>query len=78
MKNLMVVALFLVFGLCSCGTDHSKQNTTESAKTSVPEKAEIKTDTLNTAVFVCPMDPEITGKEGDKCSKCGMALVLKK
>jgi len=24
--------------------------------------------------FSCPMHPEITGKEGDKCSKCGMFL----
>ena len=24
--------------------------------------------------FACPMHPEITGHEGDKCSKCGMNL----
>ncbi|HNP96880.1 MAG TPA: heavy metal-binding domain-containing protein [Cyclobacteriaceae bacterium] len=24
--------------------------------------------------FACPMHPEITGKDGDKCSKCGMKL----
>jgi heavy metal-binding protein len=27
------------------------------------------------ATFACSMHPEITGKEGDKCSICGMALV---
>ncbi len=26
------------------------------------------------AVYICPMHPEITGKTGDKCSKCGMDL----
>mgnify|MGYP000501127602 CR=1 FL=1 len=26
-------------------------------------------------IFACPMHPEVTGKEGDKCSKCGMKLV---
>ena len=26
------------------------------------------------AVYACTMHPEITGKAGDKCSKCGMAL----
>lgn len=26
------------------------------------------------SVYVCPMHSEITGKEGDKCSKCGMDL----
>lgn len=29
-------------------------------------------------VYACPMHPEITGKEGDKCSKCGMDLEVVK
>ena len=29
------------------------------------------------AAYVCPMHPEITGKEGDSCSKCHMKLVKK-
>lgn len=24
--------------------------------------------------YACPMHPEVTGKEGEKCSKCGMKL----
>ena len=24
--------------------------------------------------FACPMHPEVTGKDGDTCSKCGMKL----
>lgn len=32
-----------------------------------------KADSTATA-YACPMHPEITGKEGDKCSKCGMKL----
>lgn len=27
------------------------------------------------SIFTCPMHPEVTGKEGEKCSKCGMDLV---
>jgi len=26
--------------------------------------------------YTCPMHPEVTGKEGDKCSKCGMELEM--
>ena len=26
------------------------------------------------SVYACPMHPEVTGKQGDKCSKCGMVL----
>lgn len=25
-------------------------------------------------IFACPMHPEVTGKQGDKCTKCGMDL----
>ena len=32
-------------------------------------------DASMAATFACPMHPEITGKEGEKCSKCGMDLV---
>lgn len=27
-----------------------------------------------TAMFSCPMHPEVQGKKGDKCSECGMEL----
>lgn len=33
-----------------------------------------KTEEVAEAVYACPMHPEETGKEGDTCSKCGMAL----
>lgn len=28
--------------------------------------------------YACPMHPEVTGKDGDKCSKCGMKLEMVK
>lgn len=28
----------------------------------------------NQMVYACPMHPEVTGKAGDTCSKCGMKL----
>ena len=33
-------------------------------------------DTTETS-YTCPMHPEVTGKQGDKCPKCGMALTRK-
>ena len=33
-----------------------------------------KTEEVAEVVYACPMHPEVTGKEGDSCSKCGMAL----
>lgn len=38
---------------------------------------EMKMDSTKMA-YVCPMHPEEIGKEGDKCSKCGMNLAAMK
>lgn len=80
MKNVLIAILFLTLGLMACGEDHSKHNA-EEAKITMPvsTETEVKTDTTNHVhTFACPMHPEVTGKEGDKCPKCGMALEHKK
>ncbi|MEQ8304861.1 MAG: heavy metal-binding domain-containing protein [Cyclobacteriaceae bacterium] len=33
-----------------------------------------KTEEVAEAAWSCPMHPEVTGKEGDSCNQCGMAL----
>lgn len=33
-----------------------------------------KTEEVAEVVFACPMHPEVTGKEGETCNQCGMAL----
>ena len=34
-------------------------------------------DESASAVYACPMNPEVTSDKPGKCSKCGMALVKK-
>ncbi len=51
--------------MSSCGSATQKETETQEQH-----------DMEMTAKASCPMHPEITGEEGDKCSKCGMALVL--
>ena len=76
MKNCILVLTLLIFVACQ---DSKPKETTQSVATPTNEmKSGVKADTLKAAVYACPMDPEITGKKGDKCSKCGMALVEKK
>lgn len=58
--------------LISCGNLRS----TESDSTEQHNMDGHEHDNMAEATFACPMHPEITGKEGDKCSKCGMTLVL--
>lgn len=81
MKNVLIAILFLTLGLMACGTDHSKHDHSDEAKTTTPTtEAEVKTDTTkHVHAYVCPMHPEVTSdKEGEKCPKCGMALEHKK
>jgi hypothetical protein len=66
MKNTIVVLLIMTLGLVSCN-----QKSNEKA-------SETKAETEDTThVYACPMHPEITGKKGDTCSKCGMELTEK-
>lgn len=32
--------------------------------------------TYQEGMYSCSMHPEVTGKKGDKCSKCGMDLTV--
>lgn len=57
--------------LISCGSGSQK----DSDVSEQHDMGNDKDGTSTAATFACPMHPEITGKEGDKCSKCGMDLV---
>ena len=63
-----VIGILMVVALIST-TISCKDNKQEEQKEEMHnEMSEHET------VYACPMHPEITGKEGDKCSKCGMDL----
>jgi hypothetical protein len=72
MKNILILLAFLSFIACQ---NHKPQEATQTAMPAATEAKTVKADTLQARTYSCPMHPEITGKEGDKCSKCGMALV---
>ena len=51
----------------------------DPTKNQIIMESELKTKSESTGtLYACPMHPEITGKKGDKCSKCGMPLELVK
>lgn len=56
------------FTSCNNGSGETKTLTTDSTKTGAT--AEHSSD----HIYACPMHPEVTGKEGDECPKCGMKL----
>ena len=76
MKNSLIVFVLCAFVACQNQgrSDHQERKLEEESST-LPPQMQAKTDTMHVHVFACPMHPEVTGKEGDKCPKCGMALV---
>lgn len=46
-----------------------------SENTDNPSDSAIDSTNAHEHTYSCPMHPEVVGKEGDKCPKCGMALV---
>jgi hypothetical protein len=63
MKNIILSILTLTLVLVSCNKKSKETETTKSEKTDTALQ-----------LYACPMHPEVTGKKGDACSKCGMEL----
>ncbi len=61
MKNSVLTLIIIAFATVSCN-----QKNNES-------KPEIGTESAE-QMYSCPMHPEITGKKGTACSRCGMEL----
>lgn len=59
-------ALLLLWGCGTAGTrDGDDPGSKEPAATASP---------ADEVTYACPMHPEVTGKKGDTCSRCGMDL----
>jgi hypothetical protein len=74
--SILTFGLIIIVGstlLTNCGGSTSKKTNSTEQHNKVDEH-----DEMNAAIFSCVMHPKVTGKEGDRCPKCGMALVLNK
>lgn len=68
-STVLVALLFgssVIMTNCSGGKAETQEQTTEEVPAESADMAEAK--------YACPMHPEVTGKKGDVCSKCNMAL----
>ena len=79
MKKIQFLSTLLVILLAIACKNTGSDITTPMADTTAAGMAAVDTmmapmDTT-TVAFACSMHPDVTGKDGDKCSKCGMALV---
>ncbi len=58
---------------CGSGSQNEAGSAAQHDMENPDHDHEAKRETM-AATFACPMHPEVTGKEGDKCPECGMAL----
>jgi hypothetical protein len=63
MKNVVLSTIVMTLVMVSCNQKKEDAGATNSEKTESVSQ-----------LYACSMHPEITGKKGDKCSKCGMEL----
>ena len=61
----MLSAITMAFVFVSCNQKSKESETTATEKTETTSQ-----------LYACSMHPEVTGKKGDKCSKCGMELTV--
>lgn len=69
MKQILIAAVLFTAILSACNNNSGEAKKTDEAN---------NTQTANAGdsnkLYACPMHPEVTGKKGDTCSKCGMEL----
>lgn len=73
-KAIKILGIILLMGgtsmyLSSCNNSTKSEGSKDSTMANMEGMEHSGTHT-----YACPMHPEVTGKEGDKCPKCGMKL----
>ncbi len=60
MKKLIIITFAILIAFTACNNSQTKGTSENSGQSD--------------QMYSCPMHPEVTGKKGEKCSKCGMEL----
>ncbi|HEY0651493.1 MAG TPA: heavy metal-binding domain-containing protein [Chryseosolibacter sp.] len=66
----------LAFSAVLCSALFFTSCNTDKGKVAEAEQAHDHESGDHEHTYACPMHPEVTGKEGEECSKCGMKLTL--
>jgi hypothetical protein len=76
MKHLISpFIMMLVFTACNSNSDKAKEATPEKSIIDTVQKTETAPP-VKEQLYACEMHPEVIGKKGEKCSKCGMNLTV--
>lgn len=65
LKKILFVGIVSIAMLSACNNSEKKQKSTDM---SAHQHEDVESN------YACSMHPEVTGKKGEKCSKCGMEL----
>lgn len=73
-KAIKILGIIIFMGgtsmyLSSCNSSTKSEGSKDSTMANM-----VGMEHSGTHTYACPMHPEVTGKEGDKCPKCGMKL----
>ncbi len=60
MRKSIFITFAIIIAFAACNTKQTAETTTTTEQSD--------------QLYACPMHPEVTGKKGEKCSKCGMEL----
>lgn len=73
---IALMALSTSVFVSSCNKTNKTEETTETTAVNAggPTDATAEAEHSEAHTYACPMHPEVTGKEGDMCPKCGMKL----
>ncbi|WP_131494767.1 heavy metal-binding domain-containing protein [Flavobacterium enshiense] len=77
MKNIIFSVALITFVMTSCNQKNRDMDTNNSEAMhhdSTMVDHDSKTMESDSKMYACPMHPEVIGKKGDKCTKCGMDL----
>ena len=64
---IIAITAATIFTACNNSSSDTKTSDKDTAKTEMAHEG-------GDHIYACPMHPEVTGKEGDTCPKCGMKL----
>jgi len=64
--TIMVIGAVTLFAACNNTGGDSKKEQADTSNAAAGHSED--------HIYACPMHPEVTGKEGDTCPKCGMKL----
>ncbi len=79
-KSFFTIAIlisgFFIASLLVTGCGGKKESNEEAEHEHMEADSTHHHDEMDSTkmAYACPMHPEVTGKDGDKCSKCGMKL----